>query len=66
MSATSAGTSAATNAATPAWGRRERWAWGALLLLALLLRVWDLGSRAFHHDESIHGWFTHQLALKGP
>lgn len=50
---------------TPAYGRRERWAWGALLLLALLLRVWDLGSRAFHHDESIHGWFTFQLAYHG-
>ena len=49
----------------PAWGRREKWAWGALLLLALLLRVWDLGSRAFHHDESIHGWFTYQLAYQG-
>jgi uncharacterized protein (TIGR03663 family) len=49
----------------PAYGRRERWAWGALLLLALLLRVWDLGSRAFHHDESIHGWFTYQLAYEG-
>ena len=49
----------------PAWGLRERWAWGLLLLAALLLRTWDLGSRAFHHDESIHGWFTHQLAFQG-
>ncbi len=53
------------SADAPAYGRRERWAWGALLLLALLLRVWDLGSRAFHHDESIHGWFTYQLAYQG-
>lgn len=53
------------SADAPAYGRRERWAWGALLLLALLLRVWDLGSRAFHHDESIHGWFTYQLAYEG-
>ena len=28
-------------------------------------RLWDLGSRAFHHDESIHGWFTFQLAYQG-
>lgn len=49
----------------PAFGRRERWAWGALLLLALALRLWSLGSRAFHHDESIHGWFTWQLAYQG-
>jgi len=49
----------------PAFLRRERWAWAALLLAALLLRVWDLDSRAFHHDESIHGWFTYQLAFQG-
>ncbi len=65
MSAKGAGPSAATARVTPSYGRRERWAWGALLSLALLLRVWDLGSRAFHHDESIHGWFTHQLAFQG-
>ncbi len=53
------------SADAPAFGRRERWAWGALLLLALVLRTWDLGSRVFHHDESIHGWFTYQLANEG-
>lgn len=53
------------SADAPAYSRSERWAWGALLLLALLLRLWDLGSRAFHHDESIHGWFTYQLAYQG-
>ena len=49
----------------PAFTRRERWAWGAVLLFAVLLRTWDLGSRAFHHDESIHGWFTYQLVTQG-
>jgi len=49
----------------PAWDRIERWAWGGLLLLALALRLTDLGSRSFHHDESIHGWFCHDLAQKG-
>jgi uncharacterized protein (TIGR03663 family) len=49
----------------PAFSRREKWAWTALVLLALGLRLWDLGSRAFHHDESIHGWFTFQLAYQG-
>jgi uncharacterized protein (TIGR03663 family) len=53
------------SADAPAYGRREAWAWAALLLLALLLRVWDLDSRAFHHDESIHGWFTWQLVSQG-
>ncbi len=49
----------------PAWERLERWAWGGLLLLALVLRLADLGSRAFHHDESIHGWFEYDLAQNG-
>jgi uncharacterized protein (TIGR03663 family) len=49
----------------PAWGRRERWAWTGLLLLAVALRLTALGSRAFHHDESIHGWFEHDLAQNG-
>ena len=49
----------------PAWERLERWAWGGLLLLSLALRLWDLGSRAYHHDESIHGWFSYDLAQKG-
>lgn len=40
---------------------------GAMLLLALLLvvaigtRFWDLGSRALHHDESLHAVFSHNL-----
>lgn len=53
------------NADAPAWDRLERWAWGGLLVLALALRLTSLGTRAFHHDESIHGWFSHDLAQKG-
>jgi uncharacterized protein (TIGR03663 family) len=49
----------------PAWERLERWAWGGLLLVSLALRLWDLGSRAYHHDESIHGHFTYDLATQG-
>lgn len=49
----------------PAWSRRERWAWAALLLVALALRLWDLGSRAYHHDESIHGHFSYEFATTG-
>ena len=26
---------------------------------------WDLGSRAFHHDESIHGWFSLRPRAEG-
>ena len=35
--------------------------WG-LLLLAIATRFWDLGSKTFHHDESIHAWFSSMLA----
>ncbi len=45
--------------------RREKAAWAALLLLALGLRLWGLADRPFHHDESVHGWFTHQLVHSG-
>ncbi|MBN1483956.1 MAG: TIGR03663 family protein, partial [Chloroflexia bacterium] len=30
----------------------------ALLLAAVLLRFWDLGQRAMHHDESLHAWMS--------
>ena len=31
----------------------------ALILLAgVLTRFWDLGSRALHHDESLHAYFS--------
>ena len=29
-----------------------------ILALALLSRFWDLGSRALHHDESLHAYFS--------
>ena len=49
----------------------ERWlpirwevaAYLLLLLLALVMRLWDLGSRAVHHDESLHAvysWYIFQ------
>jgi predicted membrane-bound mannosyltransferase len=38
------------------------WAVLALMLVALVLRVWDLEVRAMHHDESLHGTFAWYLA----
>ena len=32
-----------------------------LIGLALGMRLWDLGSRAFHHDESLHAYFSWEL-----
>lgn len=33
-----------------------------ILLLGILSRFWDLGSRALHHDESLHAYFSWLLA----
>lgn len=41
--------------------RWEWFAWGALILAAALLRFWDLGSRALHHDESLHATYSWYL-----
>ncbi len=37
------------------------WIFVALLIIATLLRLWDLGSRAMHHDESLHAFFSWQF-----
>lgn len=36
-------------------------AYASLVAIALIMRLWDLGSRAVHHDESLHGFFSWQL-----
>ena len=35
--------------------------YGGLLPLAALMRLWDLGSRAVHHDESLHAFYAWNL-----
>ena len=40
----------------------ERSAYAALFVGALIMRLWDLGARAVHHDESLHGFFAWQLS----
>jgi len=45
--------------------RRERWAWLALLLLAALWRLPDLGTRATSHDESLHAYYSYRYAEYG-
>lgn len=39
----------------------EKVAYLAILLLAILTRFWDLGSRAQHHDESMHAFYSWDL-----
>ncbi len=36
----------------------EQWAWVAILALATILRFWDLGAKALHHDESMHAFYS--------
>ncbi len=44
---------------------REKLAWGALLVLAVLLRTWALGDRPPHHDEAVHAHFADAFITQG-
>ena len=35
--------------------------YGGLLLVAAIMRLWDLGARAMHHDESLHALYSWNL-----
>ena len=42
------------------------WEWaayGVLVATALGMRLWDLGSRAMHHDESLHALYARNLSV---
>jgi uncharacterized protein (TIGR03663 family) len=45
--------------------RGELIAWGVLIALALGLRLYDLGARPFHHDESQDAYFSWILQQDG-
>jgi predicted membrane-bound mannosyltransferase/DNA-binding beta-propeller fold protein YncE len=36
-------------------------AFAVLIIVGAGMRFWDLGSRAFHHDESLHAWTAWKL-----
>ncbi len=36
-------------------------AFGVIMLLALALRLWDLGGRPIHYDEGLHAYYSWQL-----
>ncbi|MGH2461963.1 MAG: flippase activity-associated protein Agl23 [Chloroflexota bacterium] len=42
---------------------RELVAFVAIVLIAGLLRFWDLGSRMLHHDESLHAVYSYYLYI---
>ena len=48
------------DAPPPVWW--ELAAYGALLVIAAAMRLWDLGARAMHHDESLHALYSYNLA----
>ena len=49
-----------------AWARSpEGIALIAIVLAAAVLRFWDLGERAVHHDESLHGYYSWFMAENG-
>ena len=36
----------------------EWWLWAGVILLATIFRVWGLGDKPLHHDESMHAYFS--------
>ncbi len=52
---------AGRQAASPATKWWELASYGALLVTALAMRLWDLGARAMHHDESLHALYSWNL-----
>lgn len=57
----SSSSESAQDASAPATYWWEWASYGGLVLIALVMRVWDLGSRALHHDESLHAFYSWQL-----
>ena len=48
------------------WARKpESIAFLAIVFVAAILRFWDLGTRAVHHDESLHGYYSWFMAEGG-
>ncbi|MDB5081795.1 MAG: hypothetical protein JWP00_3719 [Chloroflexi bacterium] len=43
------------------WLSWEKVFWVAIIVLAIVTRLWDLAPRAMHHDESIHGVFSYDM-----
>ena len=58
-------TAGASPAAAPAFSPFERRAWIGLVALSALLRLVQLGTHAFHHDESIHAFAAIRLLKEG-
>jgi len=44
---------------------RATYALALILILAFVLRFWQLDLKLLHHDEAIHSWFCYQLLTDG-
>ena len=40
---------------------RDEYIYGALVIFALVLRLWGLGDRPMHYDESLHAYYSWDL-----
>jgi len=40
-------------------------AFALILIIAFILRFWQLDLKLLHHDEAIHSWFCYELLTKG-
>ena len=56
---------APTSASETPFSDFEKKAWIALLVLSAFLHLVQLGTHAFHHDESIHAWAALHLLRDG-
>ena len=59
---------AAGTAVGASWWRRgaARWellAYVSLVVIALGMRLWDLGGRTLHYDEILHSWYSWRFAV---
>jgi len=44
---------------------RATYALAFILILAFILRFWQLDLKLLHHDEAIHSWFCYEFLTKG-
>src|SRR5262249_51827019 len=40
----------------------EQWAWVGVLLVASVVRIWGMGDKPLHHDESMHAYYSYIFA----
>jgi uncharacterized protein (TIGR03663 family) len=44
---------------------REKFFYALVILFGAFLRLWMLGDKPLHHDESIHAWYSYKLFTDG-